>query len=118
MNQYNFPTTILHGEGALAAFGERMRGKTRRALLVTDATLVKAGLAAEVIAVLERVGIEVVVYDGTRPNPVEEDVENGVEAYRRQGCDALVALGGGSPMDAAKVIRFMSTHPGPLAQYD
>jgi 4-hydroxybutyrate dehydrogenase len=45
-------------------------------------------------------------------------VELGLEAYRKNGCDALIALGGGSPMDTAKVIRFMAVHPGPLAQYD
>ena len=118
MQQFNYPTTILFGEGALQALGERMRGSVKRALIVTDATLVKAGLAAKVEAALKAAGVTTVVFDGTHPNPIEEDVEKGLAAYRDGGCDALVALGGGSPMDTAKVIRFLSTHPGPLAQYD
>jgi 4-hydroxybutyrate dehydrogenase len=118
MQQFNFPTIILHGEGSLAALASRLRGKVRKALIVTDATLVKAGLAEVVRAALSKEGVAVAVFDGTHPNPVEEDVEKGVEAFRRDGCDALVALGGGSPMDTAKVIRFMAVHPGPLAQYD
>jgi 4-hydroxybutyrate dehydrogenase len=85
---------------------------------VTDATLVKAGLAAKVEAALKTTGVASVIFDGTHPNPVEEDVEKGLEAYKQGGCDGLIALGGGSPMDTAKVIRFMATHPGPLAQYD
>jgi alcohol dehydrogenase class IV len=118
MQQFNFPTVILHGEGSLEALAERLRGRAKRILLVTDATLAKAGLVADVKAVLERAGVDAAVFDGVHPNPVEEDVERGLEAYRREGCDALVALGGGSPMDAAKVMRFMAVHPGPLAQYD
>jgi alcohol dehydrogenase class IV len=118
MQQFNFPTVILHGEGSLEALASRLRGQAKRALLVTDATLAKAGLAADVKAVLEQAGVGIAVFDGVHPNPVEEDVERGLEAYRREGCDSLVALGGGSPMDAAKVMRFMAVHPGPLAQYD
>lgn len=118
MQQFNYPTIILHGEGSLAALAERIRGKAKKALIVTDATLVKAGLAGEVKAALEKAGMGAVVFDGTHPNPIEEDVDKGVEAFRKEGCDALVALGGGSPMDTAKVIRFMVSHPGPLAQYD
>lgn len=118
MRQFNYPTTILHGEGSLEALAERLRGKVRRALLVTDATLAGTGLAGDVKSVLEKAGLSVAVFDATHPNPVEEDVEKGLEVYRREGCDALVALGGGSPMDTAKVLRFMATHPGPLAQYD
>jgi 4-hydroxybutyrate dehydrogenase len=118
MQQFNYPTTILFGEGALQALAERLRSSVKRILLVTDSTLVKMGLAAQVESVFSAAGIAVSVFDGTHPNPIEEDVEKGVAAYHGTGSDALVALGGGSPMDVAKVIRFMVCHPGPLAQYD
>lgn len=118
MQQFNYPTTILYGEGSLKALAERLRGQVRKALIVTDATLVKAGLAARVTEELLSAGVASEVFDGTHPNPIEEDVDQGLEAWRAYGCDALIALGGGSPMDTAKVIRFMAVHPGPLAQYD
>ncbi len=122
MQQFNFPTVILFGSGALEAWAGRVAGSVRHVLLVTDATLVKAGLADTVAAALKAAAkpgsIQVTVFDGVHPNPVEEDVEKGLAAYRAAGCDALVALGGGSPMDVAKVIRLMAAHPGPLAQYD
>src|SRR3954465_791839 len=111
MQQFNYPTTILYGEGSLAALGERLRGVVRKALIVTDATLVKAGLAAEVEKALSNAAVMVAVFDGVHPNPIEEDVEKGLAVYKREGCDALIALGGGSPMDTAKVLRFMATHP-------
>ncbi len=118
MQQFNFPTIILFGNGALAGLAERLRGQVRKALIVTDATLVKAGLAATVTSELQARGVDSVVFDGTHPNPIEENVEKGLQAWRENGCDALIALGGGSPMDTAKVIRLMATHTGPLAQYD
>jgi 4-hydroxybutyrate dehydrogenase len=116
MTQFNYPTIILYGEGSLAALAARIRGSVKHVLIVTDATLAKAGLAAKVTEALQ--GVRVSVFDGTHPNPVEEDVEKGLEAYKAGGCDAIIALGGGSPMDTAKVIRFMAVHSGPLAQYD
>lgn len=118
MRQFNYPTTILFGEGALAELALRLSGKVEKALIVTDATLAKAGLAGRVVEALQEAGVGAAVFDGTHPNPVEEDVDRGLAAYREERCDALVALGGGSPMDTAKVIRFMVSHPGPLAQYD
>jgi 4-hydroxybutyrate dehydrogenase len=118
MQQFNYPTIIFYGEGALAALAERLKGTAKRPLIVTDATLVKAGVCAEVEKALGNAGVTAAVFDGVHPNPIEEDVEKGLEAYKREGCDALIALGGGSPMDTAKVLRFMATHPGPLAQYD
>lgn len=118
MRQFNYPTTMLYGEGALQGFADRIRGHAKRVLIVTDATLAKAGISALVEGVLAERGVASVVFDGTHPNPIEEDVENGVSAYRSGHCDALVALGGGSPMDVAKVVRFMVCHEGPLAKYD
>ena len=118
MRQYNYPTTILLGEGALAEFGRRLRGRVGKALIVTDATLARAGLPGQVTTALRQEGVEAAVFDGTHPNPIEDDVEKGLEAYRAGGCDALIALGGGSPMDTAKVVRLMASHPGPLDRYD
>jgi alcohol dehydrogenase class IV len=118
MQQFNYPTTILFGEGSLAALAQRLSGKVEKALIVTDATLVKAGLADRVTEALQEAGVGAAVFDGTHPNPIEEDVDKGLEAYKAERCDALIALGGGSPMDTAKVIRFMATHAGPLARYD
>ena len=57
------------------------------------------------------------MYDGVHPNPIQEDVEEGTEFYQKQECDGLLALGGWSAMDVAKVIRFFVSHPAPLAQY-
>ena len=51
-------------------------------------------------------------------NPTEQNVTDGVAAYKEAGCDGVIALGGGSPLDAAKAIRLLATHPGPLAEYD
>jgi alcohol dehydrogenase class IV len=119
MRQFNYPTTILFGEGSAAALAGRLAGAgIRHALIVTDSGLVKAGLVHEVENPLRGAGIQASVFNGVHPNPVEEDVEKGVAAYRAAGCDALVALGGGSPMDVAKVLRFMVCHDGPLAQFD
>ena len=112
MQQFNYPTTLLFGEGSLAALAERMRG-LGRALLVTDAGVVKAGLVREVEAALGNTGVSIAVFDGVHPNPIEEDVEKGLETYRRQGCEALVALGGGSPMDAARSLGPMNTASTP-----
>ncbi len=119
MQQFNYPTVIFFGDDALTALTQRLIAlQIKHALLVTDANLVKTGLVESVLQPLRAAGIQVTVFDATHPNPLEEDVEKGVEAYQAAHCDALIAVGGGSPIDVAKVIRFMVCHPGPLAQYD
>ncbi len=115
MNQFSFPTTILHGQGSLTELAERIHEKTL--MLVTDPGLVKAGVLEQALEILTGSAAKFEVYDGVHPNPIEEDVEKGVEFYRKQECDGLLALGGGSAMDVAKVIRFFVSHPAPLTQY-
>lgn len=116
MQQFNFPTTVYFGEDALEALATSL-GNTeyKKALLVSDKILTDLGLVATVASA---VGIETVVFDEVHPNPIEEDVEKGAAAFNENGCDCIIALGGGSPMDVAKVIKVAATHPGPLAQYD
>lgn len=76
----------------------------KRVLVVTDAMLVKIGLLEPITAALQAAGVEVAVYDGVEPNPTKEQVEAGLAEYDRNGCEAALAVGGGSPMDAAKII--------------
>jgi 4-hydroxybutyrate dehydrogenase len=115
MNQFSFPTTILHGEGALVELSNRIAEK--KLMLVTDPGLVKAGVVEQVLAGLADCGAAFEIFDGVHPNPIEADVEAGAAFYNEHACDGLLALGGGSAMDVAKVIRFFASHPEPLAQY-
>ena len=115
MNQFSFPTTILHGEGALAELANRIAEK--KLMLVTDPGLMKAGVVEQALAGLADCGAAFEVFDGVHPNPIEADVEAGAAFYIEHDCDGLLALGGGSAMDVAKVIRFFASHPPPLAQY-
>lgn len=120
MQQFNFPTTILFGEGALLEATTRLKAMgCHKPLLVTDATISKLGLAEQVSQIFYKgAGVQLSLFDGVHPNPTQEDVERGAEAYRAHGCDSVVALGGGSPIDAAKVILVAVTHEGPLEIYD
>ena len=93
MQQFNYPTTILFGEGSLAALAQRLSGKVEKALIVTDATLVKAGLADRVTEALQEAGVGAAVFDGTHPNPIEEDVDKGLEAYKAERTAAAARVG-------------------------
>jgi len=119
MQQYNFPTTIYFGDGALNTCAASIKANgAKKVLLVTDALLVELGLAKRVEDELVNVGLMVALFSDVHANPTEEDVERGTAVYLQQRCDALVGLGGGSPIDTAKIIAIAATHDGPLAKYD
>jgi alcohol dehydrogenase class IV len=82
----------------------------RHALLVTDGGVIDAGWAADVAASLEAAGVAHSVYAGVSCNPRAEEIMAGAEMYRAHGCDVLVAVGGGSPIDAAKGIGIVSSN--------
>jgi alcohol dehydrogenase class IV len=113
---FTFPNRILFGVGAHGLLeAELGRLGIERPLIVTDPGLLAAGLVGPVLAPL---GQRAVVYSGVQANPTEDDVLGGLAVYRHSGCDGLVGLGGGSPIDVAKAIRLLVTHPGRLADYD
>jgi alcohol dehydrogenase class IV len=116
---WSFPTTIVFGEGALSTLGDRVRriGGTR-ALVVGDPGVVKAGIAARVTRALEGASIPALVYDEVDANPVEENVERGVAAYKAHRADVVVCVGGGAPLDTGKLIALKTTHERPLVDYD
>jgi 4-hydroxybutyrate dehydrogenase len=116
---WSFPTTIVFGAGAVAKVGERAKALgAKRALVVCDAGVVKVGIAERVRALLEAAGVKAAVFDKVDPNPVEENIFAGVAAYREHGAECIVAVGGGSPLDAGKLIALKVTHERPLVDYD
>ncbi len=112
---FTFPNRILFGEGARFSLGlELSRVGVNRPLVVTDPGVLKAGLVDAVLGGIT----SSVVFDRVQPNPTEDDVLAGLDQYRAAKCDGLVAIGGGSPIDAAKGIRLLVTHSGRLVDYD
>jgi alcohol dehydrogenase class IV len=119
LTTWSYPTTIVFGAGALAVLPDHVkRLGAKRPLLVCDAGVVKVGLAARVQKVLETAGLAVAVFDKVDPNPVEQNVFDGVAAFKAHGADLIVSLGGGSPLDAGKLIALKTTHERPLHEYD
>lgn len=115
MSEFACAPTALMGPGCLAELPAKLeRSGARHALVVTDRGLVAAGIVGRVVSVLEASGIETDIYDGVTPNPTLEEVEEGCALYCAQGCDALVAVGGGSANDCAKAIRARLSGMGEL----
>jgi 4-hydroxybutyrate dehydrogenase len=114
---FSFPTRIVFGAGALGELGtELARLGMKRPLLVADRGVVQSGLAERVTAA--SAPLRLAFFDGVSPNPTEENIVAGLDAYRRENCDGIISLGGGSPLDAGKAIRLAATHPLPLEPYD
>ncbi len=95
-------TTVKFGYGEIDAIGADLAGLgVAKPLIIADKGIVAAGLVAKVQALAPALA-SAPVFDGTPTNPTEEAVEAALELYRRHGCDGLVAIGGGSPIDLAK----------------
>ncbi len=102
---------FVFGTGALYLTGRYLKNfGAKKVLLVTDEGVMKAGWAGEVMKSLEDEGIEYSVYCDVTPNPRAEEVMRGARKYKDDGCDILVAVGGGSSIDCAKGIGIVSTN--------
>jgi alcohol dehydrogenase class IV len=114
-----WPTRIVLGPGALARLpAELARLGVSRPLVVTDAGVVQAGLAERLHRVLAEAGLRAARFEEVQPNPTDRDAAAGLAAWRRGGCDGLVAIGGGSSIDVAKLVQLLTTHEPPLSRYD
>ncbi len=116
MAQILYVTNILIDFGVLAQLrAECERCGITRPLVVTDAGIRQAGLVDKALAALGDTAVP--VFDQTPSNPTEAAVRAAADLYRQQGCDGLIALGGGSAIDCAKGVAIAATHPGPLKTY-
>ncbi|NYG32474.1 iron-containing alcohol dehydrogenase [Sphaerotilus montanus] len=109
-------TQIQIASGAVQLLADECaRTGITRPLVVTDAGVRAAGVLQPALDALR--DLPVAVFDQTPSNPTEAAVRAAVEVYRREGCDGLVAVGGGSSIDLAKGVAIAATHPGPLTTY-
>ena len=116
---WSFPTTVVFGNGAISVLADHVkRVGGKRALVVCDPAVVKAGTAAKVKGMLEAAGIATLVFDKVAPSPVEQNIVDGVAAFREHGADIVVSVGGGAPLDAGKLIALKTTHERSLDEYD
>ena len=104
--------TSYHGAGAIKEIaGEVKTRGFKKAFVCSDPDLIKFGVTKKVIDVLEGAGLDYEVYSNIKPNPTIENVQTGVEAFKKSGADYLIAIGGGSSMDTAKGIGIVIANP-------
>jgi len=116
MSFINYITQIQIDFGALQLLkSECERVGISRPLIVTDAGVKAVGILDKALAALT--GVKVSIFDQTPSNPTEAAVRAAAAIYRQDGCDGLIALGGGSSIDCAKGVAIAATHEGPLKNY-
>ena len=115
---YFLPPRIEFGRGAIGNLGVYVGSfDGKKPLIATDAGVVKAGILSKAIESLESASMQYTIFDEIEPNPTDVMVLKGLEVFRAHACDVVIAIGGGSVMDAAKAIRLLSTHEPPLERY-
>jgi alcohol dehydrogenase len=118
-NTFFIPSINLMGQGCLqdavsqiAAYG------WRKALIVTDAALVRTGMVGRIVEMLGEHGVSAVVFDEVKPNPNVANVRAGLALLKQSACDCVISLGGGSPHDCAKGIALVATNGGEISDYE
>jgi len=110
---------ILMGEGVAKGMGKKIKAlKVRKVFLVTDPFMFKSGRATEVADILNKSGLETVIFAEVEPDPPIELIERAGALYKETGCDGILGLGGGSSLDTAKTLGLRVTHPGDMREYE
>ena len=116
---WNYPTAVRFGNGRIADLPAACKELgLKRPLLVTDPGIAKLPMIADALASLEAAGLAAGLFSDVKPNPVGANVDAGVAAYRAGGHDGVIAWGGGSGLDVAKAIAFMSGQTRPLWDFE
>ena len=111
-NRFILNETSYHGANAIESIADEVKARGfRKAFVCSDPDLVKFGVTKKVLDVLEKNNLEYELYSNIKPNPMIENVQTGVEAYKNAGTDYLIAIGGGSSMDTAKAIGIIINNP-------
>ncbi|NDY55311.1 iron-containing alcohol dehydrogenase [Desulfovibrio sulfodismutans] len=110
---------FVFGPGSARLAGRYARNlRVKKALVVTGPNLIRLGWAGQVIDSLREAGVSTTIFADVTPNPRDYEVMAGAEVYRREDCDAIVAVGGGSPMDCAKAIGIVCTNDRHVLEFE
>ena len=111
-NRFILNEKSYHGKGAVAAIADEAKGMGfSKALVCSDPDLIKFGVTKKVTDVLDNAGLEYEIYSNIKPNPTIENVQSGVEAFKKSGAQYIIAIGGGSSIDTAKAIGIIINNP-------
>jgi alcohol dehydrogenase class IV len=117
--QYNFPTTIRFGAGAVKELADYLKAnKLQKPLIVTDPVVGQLGFFKEIVADLTAKGISVEVFSDIHKNPVKSDVYKGGDAFDAAHRDSIIGIGGGAALDVARAIVLRVNHREDLFKYD
>ncbi|MGC6389922.1 iron-containing alcohol dehydrogenase [Ewingella sp. S1.OA.A_B6] len=120
MSTYYFlPTRNIFGEGSVREAGDLAKTlKAEKILIVTDSFLAQSGMAEKISEIYKKVGISTHIFSGAEPNPTDKNVVDGIKAYRENGCNSIVSLGGGSSHDCAKGIGLVASNGGDIKDFE
>ena len=119
LTEVQAPQSIVFGSGALTQVGDRARSLgARRVLLVTDPWMVRHGTASRCAHTLRTAGVEVSLFDDVQPDPTDRNVVDGLARLTESRAELVVAVGGGSVLDAAKMIAILATNGGPVHRFE
>ena len=117
--QVRFPRGVHFGLGVSEKAGEIAKSYGgKKIFIVTDRMLKASGIIEKVTQILYKAGLQPVVYDGVVTEPTTQQVEEGLEIYKKENCDVIIALGGGACLDAGKGIAVLATNGGRLQDYE
>ncbi|MFL0167419.1 iron-containing alcohol dehydrogenase [Candidatus Clostridium helianthi] len=116
-NEFMMPKKILTGGKALIDSKEYLKLLGKKALIVTDSVMVSLGNVKMLTNILEEEKIHYKIYSDINGEPTDLMVEKGGEIFKKENCDFLIAIGGGSPIDSAKAIAMMTSNGGKISDY-
>ncbi|MBR6524022.1 MAG: lactaldehyde reductase [Clostridia bacterium] len=111
-NRFILNETSYHGAGAIEAIATEAKARGfKKAFVCSDPDLIKFGVTKKVLDILDGASLSYEIYSEIKPNPTIENVQGGVESFKKAGADYIIAIGGGSSMDTAKAIGIIITNP-------
>lgn len=115
--QFFIPSKIITGKNALEAAGDSIGSMGKKALIVCGPNVLKIGVTKKIVGELEKRGISYAIYSDITGEPTDEMIDGGAEIYKKESCDFLIGVGGGSSLDAIKAIALKAVCGGEMSDY-
>ena len=118
MSHFVIPNHTVVGTNVLGEAAPLLKKMGNKAFIVTGKHVAVSDMMKQLTALLDKNGIDCVIFDGITGEPTDTMIENGVEMLKSSGCDFIIGIGGGSPLDSAKAIAAMAVNEGSIADYN